>query len=159
LWLKHGGQFTLDSYQNISKEEKEIHLQFFSKMKNFIIDSQKRLFIHAGFSSMHGPDREHYHTNYSWDRTLWETALALHGKISKDDPHYPKRLRLFKEIFIGHTPTTEWGETRPWNRMNVWNVDTGAAFKGRLSVLDLDTKQQWQSDKLPSLYPLEKGRN
>ena len=26
---------------------------------------------------MHGPEKEHYSTNYSWDRTLWETALAV----------------------------------------------------------------------------------
>jgi serine/threonine protein phosphatase 1 len=42
---------------------------------------------------------------------------------------------------------------------NVWNADTGAAFTGRLSMLDIDTKAFWQSDPLPALYPGEVGRN
>jgi serine/threonine protein phosphatase 1 len=42
---------------------------------------------------------------------------------------------------------------------NVWNVDTGAAFTGPLTIMDVDTKDFWQSEPLPSLYPNEKGRN
>jgi serine/threonine protein phosphatase 1 len=42
---------------------------------------------------------------------------------------------------------------------NIWNVDTGAAFKGPLTILDVDTKEFWQSESLPTLYPNEKGRN
>ena len=45
------------------------------------------------------------------------------------------------------------------NAINVWNVDTGAAFKGKLSAIDIDTKEIFQSDNLPLLYPDEKGRN
>jgi serine/threonine protein phosphatase 1 len=37
-------------------------------------------------------------------------------------------------------------------------MDTGAAFTGALSIMDIDTKEYWQSD-LPSLYPDENGRN
>jgi len=73
LWLKHGGQSTVDSYALISEEQKLEHLAFFKKMKNYLIDEDNRLFIHAGFSSMRGPEAEHYMTNYRWDRTLWET--------------------------------------------------------------------------------------
>ncbi|MEO8236216.1 MAG: serine/threonine protein phosphatase, partial [Flavobacterium sp.] len=39
------------------------------------------------------------------------------------------------------------------------NVDTGAAFNGPLTIMDIDTKEFWQSEKLPDLYPNEKGRN
>jgi len=159
LWLKHGGQSTVDSYALISEEQKLEHLAFFKKMKNYLIDEDNRLFIHAGFSSMRGPEAEHYMTNYRWDRTLWETAVAVHGKVMKDERSFPKRLKLFKEIYIGHTPTLEWDIDRPWKRVNVWNMDTGAAFIGKLSVMDIDTKEYWQSDVLQVLYPKEKGRN
>ena len=47
----------------------------------------------------------------------------------------------------------------PINAMNVWNVDTGAAFKGKITGMNIDTKAFFQSDVLPSLYPKEKGRN
>jgi serine/threonine protein phosphatase 1 len=42
---------------------------------------------------------------------------------------------------------------------NVWNVDTGAAFKGPLTIMDIDSKAFWQSENLDTLYPNEKGRN
>jgi len=45
------------------------------------------------------------------------------------------------------------------NAINVWNIDTGAAFKGKLSGVNIDTKAVYQSDNLPLLYPNEKGRN
>jgi serine/threonine protein phosphatase 1 len=41
----------------------------------------------------------------------------------------------------------------------VWNIDTGAAFYGPLTILDVDSKEYWQSEPLPQLYPNEKGRN
>jgi serine/threonine protein phosphatase 1 len=45
------------------------------------------------------------------------------------------------------------------NAANVWNVDTGAAFTGKLSALDIDTKEIFQSDILRDLYLDELGRN
>ena len=43
--------------------------------------------------------------------------------------------------------------------INVWNVDTGAAFKGKLSAMDLETKEMFQSETVYTLYPNELGRN
>lgn len=156
-WLIHGGQATVDSYKRI--HDKVEHLEFFERMLNYYIEEQNRLYIHAGFSSMHGPAHEMYQSNYSWDRTLWEMALTMDKRIQKDSKLYPKRLKLFHEIYIGHTPTTNYGESQPMNAINVWNIDTGAAFKGCLSVLDIDTKEFWQSEPVYNLYPDEKGRN
>ena len=45
------------------------------------------------------------------------------------------------------------------NVLNVWNIDTGAAFTGKLSAVDIATKQVFQSDTLTYLYPNEFGRN
>jgi len=158
-WLYNGGKATYKSYKNRSAEEKAIHLQFFQRTQNYFIDDRNRLFIHAGFSSMHGPYKEHYSSNYSWDRTLWETALCLDKRIHRDSAQYPKRLKLFSEIYIGHTPTLHYDTFEPMNAVNVWNVDTGAGFHGRLSILDVDSKQFWQSDVVQNLYPEETGRN
>ncbi|MBE14917.1 MAG: serine/threonine protein phosphatase, partial [Cytophagaceae bacterium] len=41
----------------------------------------------------------------------------------------------------------------------VWNIDTGAAFKGTISAMDVDSKEVWQSDPVWQLYPEEAGRN
>lgn len=159
VWLFNGGQSTVDSYSDYSLEDLEIHLEFFQRMKNYYVDEENRLFIHAGYSSMHGPEQEVYSSNYRWDRTLWETAVAMDKKLEKNSELYPKRLLLYKEIFIGHTPTLHLGIKEPINKANVWNLDTGAAFTGALTIMNVDTKEFWQSDLLPSLYPDEKGRN
>ena len=85
--------------------------------------------------------------------------MALDDKIQENDIRYPSRFKLYKEIFIGHTPVIRFGESTPMNFKNIWNVDTGAAFTGKLTIMNVDTKEFWQSDPLPSLYPDEKGRN
>lgn len=159
LWLFNGGKSTVESYADYLPEDLDLHLKFFQRMKSYHIDDQNRLFIHAGYASMHGPEKEVYSSNYRWDRTLWETAVAMDKKLKKNSLLYPKRLLLYKEIFIGHTPTLDIGITTPVNKANVWNMDTGAAYTGALSIMDIDSKEYWQSDPLPFLYPSEKGRN
>jgi len=158
-WLFHGGRATVESYAGVGAEQRERHLVFFNRMRPYYEDEHRRLFIHAGFSSMHGPVKEHHRSNYFWDRTLWEIALAADKRISRKSLFYPKRLLLYDEIFIGHTPTTNYDVDTPMHKCNVWNVDTGAAFLGRISVMDIDTKQYWQSDVVQEFYPDEKGRN
>jgi serine/threonine protein phosphatase 1 len=68
-------------------------------------------------------------------------------------------LKHYSEIYIGHTPTLNFLKDKPMNAVNVWNVDTGAAFTGPLSAIDINTKEIFQSDTLKALYPEEKGRN
>lgn len=159
VWLRHGGIQTMESYSPFTQEQKEVHIAFFNQMENYYIDPENRLFIHAGYTSMHGPKNETYASNYNWDRTLWELAVAVHGRLNPEHPDYPKRLTLFKYIFIGHTPTINSNIDIPWERANVWNVDTGAAFTGRLSILDINTDEFWQSERVMELYPTEVGRN
>lgn len=158
-WFFNGGETTIESYVAFSAEEKEKHLAFFNRMIDYFIDDQNRLFIHAGFSSMHGPAKERYSSNFSWDRTLWEMALTMDNRIAKDSKLYPKRLLLFNEIYIGHTPTLNYDVAVPMQACNVWNIDTGAAFLGKLSAMNIETKETFQSDIVQTLYPQENGRN
>lgn len=159
IWFLHGGKSTIESYQNINLLSKEKHLDFFKNMKDYFVDENNNLFIHAGFSSMHGPEKEHYASNYSWDRTLWEMALTMDKRIQKDSLSYPKRLLLYNEIYIGHTPTLHYNIEIPMQGCNVWNIDSGAGFYGKLSCIDVETKVFWQSDIVQTFYPNEKGRN
>jgi len=158
-WVLHGGQATIDSYAQLSKEEIETHLRFYENLTNYYIDDHNRLFLHAGFTNLHGPHREYFSKLFYWDRSLWETALSLDPTLEKTSLLYPKRLLLFHEIYIGHTPVTRIEKTVPVNAACIWNMDTGAAFKGPLTVLDIDTKQFWQSNPVHELYPNENGRN
>ncbi|WP_299059836.1 metallophosphoesterase family protein [uncultured Polaribacter sp.] len=158
-WFMHGGKETMESYDGFSIEEKKEHLQFFENMKMYYLDTKNRLFLHAGFTAMNGVENETYTHKFCTDRTLWELALAMDKNIGLTHKTYPKRLQHYTEIYIGHTPTTNYNEFEPMNAINVWNIDTGAAFKGKVTAINIDTKAYFQSDNLPSLYPNEKGRN
>ncbi|APG60716.1 metallophosphoesterase family protein [Christiangramia salexigens] len=158
-WLEHGGQSSIDAYRNFSEQEKKEHIDFFNQMFNYYKDDEERLFVHAGFTNLHGPDFEYHPTGFYWDRTLWEMVLSMNDALEPGDALYPKRLQHFKEIYIGHTPVTRIGYDKPVNRANIWNVDTGAAFMGPVSAIDINTKEVFQSDPVHSLYPNEQGRN
>jgi serine/threonine protein phosphatase 1 len=158
-WFLHGGKETMESYDGFSAEEKKQHLVFFENLPLYHLDEENRLFLHAGFTSLHGVEKEKHQEYFYLDRSLWEMVLALDKNLPKDSMFYPKRLQNYKEIYIGHTPTTNYNESLPINIANVWNVDTGAAFKGKVTGLNIETKEFVQSDNLPGLYPDEIGRN
>lgn len=158
-WLQHGGSATKASYQNTDAATIERHLKFYENLELYQLDDKNRLFLHAGFTNLKGVEHEYFTKSLYWDRTLWELALSVNPQLGPDHFLYPKRLLQYHEIFIGHTPVTRIGETTPQKAVNVWNVDTGAAFNGPLTMMDVDTKQFWQSDPVFLLYPGEKGRN
>mgnify|MGYP001399897543 FL=1 len=159
MWYRHGGESTVNAYAQVDALTKKKHVAFLQSLENYYLDDQNRLFVHAGFTNMNGVAFEHFPKLFYWERTLWEMALALDKNLTPDSVLYPRRLKLYREIYIGHTPVTQIGENTPIRMASVWNVDTGAAFKGPLTVLDVDTKRYWQSDPLPDLYPNEIGRN
>lgn len=156
------------------------HLSFFNKQCHYYHDTNNNLvFVHGGFSSQHGIGHEPYSTNYWWDRTLWETAMMMRSmyKDRTDEITLPNRMKHHKEIFIGHTATTNWQTdeevskdgivlekgirpiTVPLKGGNVWNLDTGAGGRnGKLTIMDVSTHEFWQSDLCGDLYPQEKGR-
>ena len=156
-WVLHGGQSSIDAYKHCSSAQIQRHIEFLEQLENYI-EAEDNLYVHAGFSHPKGPAEEfHAHMVY-WDRSLWETARAAHELNDKDSWQYPERLKLYKEIYIGHTPVQRIGASIPFRASNVWNVDTGAAFQGTLSIINIETKAFWQSDPLPNLYPDEIGR-
>jgi serine/threonine protein phosphatase 1 len=159
LWLMNGGQATIDSYEKAGEKVKNAHLPFYKALRNYYLDKEQRLFLHAGFTNLKGVDFEYFSKTFYWDRTLWELALSLDPALPEDSIYYPKRLLHYKEIFIGHTPLSKIGKSTPHRAANVWNLDTAAAYKGPLTVLDADTKEYWQSDPVCNFYPGENGRN
>ena len=159
LWLAHGGAATKASYLKAGKEKWNTHIQFYEALENTYVDDDNRLFLHAGFTNLKGIDYEYFKEMFYWDRTLWELAKAINPNLKPEDKGFPQRLKHYKEIFIGHTQISKTTEAMPQKGANVWNVDTGAAYKGALTIMDVKTKQFWQSDIVYTLYPGEKGRN
>lgn len=178
MWVMQGGQATFDSYVRTGHLADHKHRMFFYKLNNYYIDEQNRGFVHGGFISRKGLGHEAYASDYYWDRDLWNLALLSHGRVHMEDgTPQGRRFEKHKEIYIGHTATPNWNckphlpefenplqEAKngpivvPMNRCNVWNMDTGGGFYGKLSMMDIDTKEVFQSDWMKDLYPEEKGR-
>lgn len=158
-WFRNGGDASVSAYKKLSEQQITRHLDFFQRLQNYYIDEQNRLFVHAGFTNPRGIEAEFFEEYLYWDRTLWEMVMALDPNLEESHPLYPKRLKFHKEMYIGHTPVTHFGFEEPVNFANVWNIDTGAAFFGKISMMDVDTKEYWQSDTVADLYPAEEGRN
>ncbi|WP_139957481.1 metallophosphoesterase [Flavicella sediminum] len=159
VWLFHGGQVTVNSYADVPMNIRHIHMNFLKNLENYYLDTENRLFVHAGFTNHNGVSQEYFEKMLYWDRSLWEMVLAMDKNLKPEDKFYPKRLSHYKEIFIGHTALSRIDESTPVNAANVWNLDTGAAHKNPLTIMDVDTKEFWQSDPVYRLYPDEKGRN
>jgi serine/threonine protein phosphatase 1 len=162
MWLMHGGQATLDAYNRLP-ELKNKHIEFLNNSKLYYIDDKNRLFIHAGYKPNYVPGIHHnineknnypyLEDNFLWDRDFWYFAY-IGRNVGKD----------FNEVYIGHTPTLNYSKNngehlKPMKRGNVYNMDTGAAFTGKLSIMNIDTKELFQSEKVNLYYPEEKGRN
>lgn len=170
IWLANGGKQTYESL-NLSKldtEQIEKYLNFFDRLHYYYIDDDNNAFVHAGYDKGLGKDIKEF---YLWDRELWNIALEINNDWKKGGRH--EIFTQYKEIFIGHTTTMNWlakphypeykhnktGRiTVPMNRCNVWNLDTGAGYRGRLTIMDIDSKEYWQSDMAILLYPNESGR-
>lgn len=184
--LPQGGRSTLDSYLKHGDGKFVIphdHLAFFQFQHLYYKDKCGRIFVHGGFNRHQLLEEQSDPSVFYWDRDLWMSALswkAMNKGVVMRDPEYQHNYK-FKikepctEIFIGHTPTLNWSTdesvtsfgiiipgnrpcTTPMQAGPVWNLDTGAAYEGVLTIMDVETKEFWQSDTVQDLYPNECGR-
>jgi len=139
IWLDQGGRATVDSYSDGIPEE---HIDFFGGAKTFY-EENNRLFVHAGIPPGRKPQDCTQH-QLLWDRTLPSMATAFGHK--GDNVH----LTQYDEVFIGHTPIAS---PKPEKHCEVWMMDTGAGWSGVLSMMDVESKECFISDPVPSLYP------
>lgn len=159
VWLSQGGQATLNAYLKVP-ELMEKHRDFLNKCPYYYIEGT-RLFIHGGFNTMH-PLLETSYSDMTWDRDMWFNALDTAkmtnvGKASRRISHQLKHINDYTEIYIGHTSTSKVSD-EPVNVLNIWNIDQGGGWEGKLSIINIDTKEYFQSDFVYSLYLGERGR-
>lgn len=135
------------------------HHNLFSKQITYFIDENNNLFIHGGFNR-HSPLKGQYEYTLYWDRDLWAQALSFNS-MNKTALNSEIKFRIkdnFKNIFIGHTSTVFWNTDKPMQAANIWNLDTGAGWFNKLTIMDVDSFEYWQSDLATDLYPNFKGR-
>ena len=157
-WYKQGGKITLKRYEN--NEELVIkHMDmYFNNTKIFYIDKERNFaFMHGGYNwNMLLTDNDD--DVIMWNRRMVEIAqMREYSKLNKQDK--PLKFEEFDKIFVGHT-TTQYSyisqykpSLLPAFLTNLINVDTGAGWDGKLTIMDIDTMEYWQSDLVESLYP------
>lgn len=169
VFWQYGGESTIKSYLRFtdgkqvcfrsgsgfktslnSSDIPVLHRQFFTNQKLFHITDDNSCFIHGGFDRFTDFYKQKESTYY-WDRLLWSEALsAFENGLTESEFEMVTR---FKQVFLGHTPTTNWGTDQPMKANTITNMDTGAGWDGRLTIMDINTHEYWQSDQLTRLYP------
>jgi serine/threonine protein phosphatase 1 len=154
-WISQGGLATYLSYTLHNPKLIEGHRKYWLYRPQLYRVINNRCFVHGGWNIeefIHDEAHKHPHVLY-WDRSLWRKAMTVVGKNIK--------LQMkdnFTDIFLGHTATTYWDTTEPIYSGGIWNIDTGAGWGGKLTIMDVETKEYWQSDLATELYPGYVGR-
>lgn len=148
-WVKQGGQATLDSME--SHNSHQLMYSYLNEANSYhLLDED--LLVHGGLPK-HGSLTTTLASDLMWDRSMVIDALTSDtGDVVR--PRY-------NAVFCGHTPTTLLKiheSTIPIHKSNVWMLDTGASYSGKLTVFDHGTHEFWQSDQVKKLYPKHKSR-
>jgi len=146
MWVEQGGLATMQAYSSREwRAKKNDHRDFLLGARLKFLDEDNRLYVHGGIDIMKSLEQQEA-IHLIWDRMLFD---------------WTEGVRDFKEIFIGHTITLTEDTDKPLNygkKDNIWRLDTGAGYYGKLTIMDVETKEYWQSDAVPDLYPDEPGR-
>lgn len=157
-WIDQGGRATFDAYKvhdydHLTSKMPPEHLAFLKKWYPYII-YDKTVFVHGGFD----PNQKDP-TKWPIDQIIWDRGL-LQSAWHKNQTNPSYKFGGWDEIFVGHTTTQAFGKTGtdPLHLCNLWDLDTGAGWDGRLTIMNVDTHEYWQSDLSEVLYPGVKGR-
>ena len=151
LWVSQGGQATLKSVNHTFNQQ---HLDFFNSAVPYYIDDQTNLFVHGGIE-IGVPLKNQSVNDLMWNRQMIEYAWNCEQTKSCT---IPKKLQGHAKYFIGHTTTEQYGSLLPLKLCNVWALDTGAGFDGKLTIMNVNTEEYWQSDDGGGLYGVNQGR-
>jgi len=140
VWIYQGGTATLSSYADgIPKAHHDFFLN--EPVPYHIEDGM--LFVHGGLGDSDSPEFCSIET-LTWDRSMINRAKL-------------QPIGNWPAIFVGHTTTQGlgkdyWttgmkGKPVPIQYNNVWCLDAGAGFDGKLCLMDIHTKKYWLSAK------------
>jgi len=139
-WWHQGGIRTAESYGFNYKSVPQSHIKFIETALPYYIDDQNRVFVHGGFDPDIPISRQPVDV-ITWDRDL----------LCNYAPHHI--IESYKHVFVGHTTTQHFGNNfkinnclEPLTFNNLTAMDTGGGWNGRLSVMDIDTFEFWQSE-------------
>jgi len=165
MWIQQGGENTMKSYDGKCMDA--AHIELIRKGWSSY-EQDNMVFVHGGFEEFQDIKTQPLHT-LIWDRYLFDRVTGIHNF----NPDY--KIQDWDTVFIGHTTTQfHWQRqarkrsvpfnqesdeaTKPVFACNLINLDTGGGWDGKLTIMNIHTKEYWQSDLAKTLYPKEIGR-
>lgn len=145
-WLKSGGYATLENLLQ-KNDSKDLLKQYFSKV-NYWYNYNNFFICHAGFDTRKSVTNQK-EINFAINRTLFQKAIVNSNKKLKFN--FNNVGFQFDTVVVGHTPTTS---HKPEFVSNIINIDTGSANGGKLTLMNLNTLEYYQSDYTKKLYKI-----
>ncbi len=150
IWTSQGGLATMESYRRDRTNVPESHKNLLRSAVLFL-ELNNKLFVHGGINPALEIAKQDPEL-LLWDRDLLNDAIS----VNKRNPDH--RYGQWDDIFVGHTTTEVYKTLKPIHACNVWAIDTGGGWSGKLTLMDIDSHEYWQSDLVPDLYPHIRGR-
>lgn len=146
IWYHQGGMFTIRSYNHDFKSVPKSHIDFLKSARTYYIDDKQRIFVHGGFDAFK-PIEEQQEFDIMWDRSLIEVAR---GTAPEDGIQTIPGIEIpgYNMVFVGHTSTQLYGSLLPLRFNNLMMLDTGAGWNGKLTLMNVDTLQFYQSKRM-----------
>ena len=142
IWTSQGGDRTIASYGGGPMPKEHVD---FLRGGRLWLELGEQIFVHGGFDPRLPMNKQSAHF-LMWDRELLDEAWRFGGA------HLQGGLGGYKDIFIGHTTTQMYRTLEPIHVTNIWDLDTGAGWSGKLTIMNVKTKKYWQSDLSSDLY-------
>lgn len=122
LWLRNGGQETLDSYEKNGKVVMKSHMEYFEGLPLYI-ENDEYFFVHAGVNPTRKIE-DQTEKDFLWIRQVFLDASDLSKATSKI-------------VIFGHSPTIAFtGRAEIFIAKDRIGVDTGAGYNKRLAAFD-----------------------
>ncbi len=148
IWTMQGGDVTISCYPY---GVPQLHIHLLAEARLYYTMDNK-LFLHGGFD----PDIRIENQDADlilWDRKLVHHALNMHKLNDK------QKITRYDEVYVGHTPTINFGTNQPIFACEVIMMDTGAGWPGGvLTMMDIDSKHYVCSSPVNELYEGFQGR-
>jgi len=150
IWTTQGGDATLASFNHTTRKDV---LTFLKAMPKYL-ELDNMLFVHGGYNTLEPIEDQvitwNLDNDLTWNRDLF--FAAFHKKTRKTYQYLLNKI-IYDRVFLGHTTTqTINNDLLPLFSDKVIGIDTGGGWNGKITVMDIDTLEYWQSDIATSYY-------
>jgi len=138
-WVCQGGYNTMASYDFDYRNVPEHHKLFIQSAYPYYVYNNM-VFVHGGIKERTPLDKQ------DWEDMMWDRSMVY--KYTR--PGYTRKFPKYDRVFVGHTTAqylrNDLKYMQPVIQNNVVAMDTGGFCNGKITVMNVDTLEYWQSN-------------